>query len=274
MLKDLLTDEKSQDVTLVSDDKKKFKAHRIVLEACSPVFASILDGHTKAEGNAVVYLRGILSDDLNSILQFMYLGEASLKNERMTEFLNVAMNLQVKDLCNRGQEREHVTVVPDKVEEPLDNSNSDINGDVNIEMVDNDCNDQLLKIEDMQDQTTFKYQNLKTDHFLIDDKEKVRSKDYHIVMYHDKFKCPMCDSLFTQKSAVLGHIKAKHEGVRWPCDRCDYVATQKAGLKRHVLSKHFGKRWPCDRCNFQAKDPDNLKRHLRSKIKHPELHQS
>ena len=38
-----MNDNGSQDVTLVCGDKTKIKAHKIILKACSPVFASILD---------------------------------------------------------------------------------------------------------------------------------------------------------------------------------------------------------------------------------------
>ena len=257
MLQDLLTDESSHDVTLVCDDLKKIKAHRIVLKACSHVFASMLE----SESNAVVYLRGIQSEDLHSILQFMYLGEASMKHERMTEFLNVAKNLQIKDLCKMGNEKEKVL----KVEEPLvlvGEENEDINYD-----------DQPSSLEELGQQSQTKFKYLKSDHFLVDD-DIIRAKDYQIDMVEGKHKCPMCKSLFIQKSAVLEHIKAKHEGIRWPCDKCDFVGTRKACLKRHVISKHFGKRWPCNFCNFQAAELKNLQAHLRSKRKHPELQHS
>ena len=67
LLKNLLTDETSHDVTLVCDDTKKMKAHRIILKASSPVFASMLED----QENAVIYLRGVKSDDLQSIIEFM-----------------------------------------------------------------------------------------------------------------------------------------------------------------------------------------------------------
>ena len=43
MFKDIYQEEKYLDVTLVSDDQTQFKAHKIVLSACSPVFKYIID---------------------------------------------------------------------------------------------------------------------------------------------------------------------------------------------------------------------------------------
>ena len=43
MLKNLMLSNESTDVTLVCDDKTKFKAHKFVLNACSPVFQAIIN---------------------------------------------------------------------------------------------------------------------------------------------------------------------------------------------------------------------------------------
>ena len=76
MFKDLYEEEKHFDVTLVCDDQTQFKAHKIVLSACSPVFKKIIDNNPSQ--HPLIYLRGIQSYEMESILQFMYLGEGIL----------------------------------------------------------------------------------------------------------------------------------------------------------------------------------------------------
>ena len=80
MFKDLYEEEKHSDVTLVSDDQTQFKAHKIVLSACSPVFKMITDNNPSQ--HSLIYLRGIQSYEMESILQFMYLGEGKFYYER------------------------------------------------------------------------------------------------------------------------------------------------------------------------------------------------
>ena len=70
MFKDLYEEGKHCDVTLVSDDQTQFKAHKIVLRACSPVFKKIIDNNPSQ--HPLIYLRGIQSYEMESILQFMY----------------------------------------------------------------------------------------------------------------------------------------------------------------------------------------------------------
>ena len=98
ILKELNSDESFADVTLVTDDKKQIKAHRNILSACSSVFKEILHINTN-NNHPVIYLRGIQHSEMESILQFIYLGEAKFYEERMNEFLTVAKNLDIRELA-------------------------------------------------------------------------------------------------------------------------------------------------------------------------------
>ena len=97
-LKDLFQEGRHTDVTLVSDDQTQFKAHKFVLSACSPVFKEIIENNPSQ--HPLIYLRGIQSYEMESILQFMYLGEGKLYHERMREFIKVAQDLEMKDINN------------------------------------------------------------------------------------------------------------------------------------------------------------------------------
>ena len=96
MLHDMMSSNELTDVTLVSEDKKKFKAHKVVLSACSSVFKSIISDTFLS--SPIIYLRGIQSFEIESILQFIYLGEATFYQERMNEFINVAKSLEIKEI--------------------------------------------------------------------------------------------------------------------------------------------------------------------------------
>merc|ERR1719342_2002649 len=84
------------DVTLVTEDKKHFKAHKVVLSASSPVFKGIFKANLLS--SPLIYLRGIQSHEIQAILEFIYLGQAALYQERMNEFLKVAKNLEIKEI--------------------------------------------------------------------------------------------------------------------------------------------------------------------------------
>ena len=84
------------DVVLVSEDKKSMKAHKNILSACSPVIRDLITFDKKS--NAIIYLKGIDSSELDSIMHFIYFGEATIYEERIKEFLRVANSLEIKGL--------------------------------------------------------------------------------------------------------------------------------------------------------------------------------
>ena len=92
MMHFMKTDDTFTDVTLVSDDGRKVRAHKVVLGASSPVMKKTL---TNAD-TSTIDLEGMAFEEINSILQFIYLGEATLFQERMKEFLDAAQKLKVK----------------------------------------------------------------------------------------------------------------------------------------------------------------------------------
>ena len=101
MLHDMMVSNDLTDVTLVSEDKKHFKAHKVVLSACSTVFREIIGDNYNS--NPVIYLRGIQSYEVESILQFIYLGQATFDQKRMNEFLNVGKSLEIKEICKNNE---------------------------------------------------------------------------------------------------------------------------------------------------------------------------
>ena len=94
-MKDMMTSDSFTDVTLISDDKKQIKAHRNILSACSPVFKNILEMNSQ-NNHPIIYLRGIQYSEIESILQFIYLGEAKMFHERVDEFCLVEKNLEIR----------------------------------------------------------------------------------------------------------------------------------------------------------------------------------
>ena len=115
MFKEIFHDDKYSDVTLVSDDQIQFKAHKIVLSACSPVFKKIIDNNPSL--HPLIYLRGIQSYEMESILQFMYLGEARFYQVRMGEFIKVAKDLEVGGISDGVETQNEEEEIIDDVDE-------------------------------------------------------------------------------------------------------------------------------------------------------------
>ena len=83
------------DVTLACEDGQ-MEAHKIVLAASSPFFEDLLKRNKHI--HPLIYMRGIHSEDLLGILDFLYYGEASIPQETLDNFLKIAAELKIKSL--------------------------------------------------------------------------------------------------------------------------------------------------------------------------------
>ena len=78
---DLLSDEVFADVTILSEDGKQLKAHKVILSACSSFFRNIL--HDNPHPHPLLYLSNISWTNLSNILKFMYQGMVEVKEEEL-----------------------------------------------------------------------------------------------------------------------------------------------------------------------------------------------
>ena len=86
------------------DDKQQIQAHRIILSAASPLFEEMLEHHKHP--NPLIYMWGIKTKDLISIVDFIYHGEVKINPEDANDFLSVAEVLQLKGLSRKTDEDE------------------------------------------------------------------------------------------------------------------------------------------------------------------------
>ena len=84
-MKELLFGNKLTDVTLVSDDKISFKAHKFVIGACSSVLRDLL--RETFHPQPTIYLRGIHSFELEAILYFLYRGKTRVYHSRIKPYI-------------------------------------------------------------------------------------------------------------------------------------------------------------------------------------------
>ena len=77
--RDLRTNDEMLDVAIIADGRT-FKAHKLVLSACSPVFKAMLKkGRNQPFLQPFIFLHGVNYEDIQAILDFMYNGEVSVR---------------------------------------------------------------------------------------------------------------------------------------------------------------------------------------------------
>ena len=245
MLHHLMISNEFTDVTLVSEDKQHFKAHKVVLSASSQVFKSIVNDLV----NPLIYLRGVQSTEVESILQFIYLGEATLYQDRINEFFNVAKSLEMNEIKkldpinNLFEDPEYIS---EHGEEGFDSKTEQENRPL-------ETNHNAITMKGYCD----KYDKQFSNQF---------SLDRHLKSVHEgvKYPCNQCNYKATLKDSLQKHIKAIHDGVKYPCVKCSYKASLQSDLLKHHKSVHIGVKYPCGKCNFVGSAPSSLNLHIKS----------
>ena len=277
MLHEMMKSNYLTDVTLVCDDKRQYKAHKVVLSACSSVFQSIIVGLPL--NNSVIYLRGIQHQEMESILEFMYLGEATFHEERTGEFLNVAKILEIKEISKEieNEEQENITDAKQVMNDNESIAESDHSQNTSLENKESftpimrqsviiDLQG-LKKVEEKSNYDKCKIQKKKI--FSCDQCEYQGSQSSlsrHIQSKHKgvRYACDQCEYQTAHRISLKYHIQAQHEGVRFPCNRCEYQANTQTNLKLHIMSQHEGVKYDCDQCEFQTSGKSYLKVHIQS----------
>ena len=281
----MLISDSFTDVTLVSDDKKSIKAHKNILSACSPVFENILLMEIQNQ-HPVIYLRGIQFSEIESILQFIYLGEAKFFEHRVNEFLLVAKNLEIKEFSNDTATDSYVSNshnisnddefnvsktinVECDVADIVQKDNSTIEGEQ--ENTDNEFNfTKQVEKNNIQFDVTEKVEKVK-DNSAIEQEEESTDEGSKLLNQYAHggviFKCNQCTYQAKKHSDLKYHIQIQHEGTPlYLCDHhdCDYQAANKKLLKEHIQTLHEGFKYKCNDCVYQTDHCTDLRNHVQA----------
>ena len=84
------------DVTLACVDGHQMEAHKVILAASSPTFRNLFSRNKHS--HPLIFMTGVKSSDLSSILDFLYFGEANVGQIDLESFLAIADQLQLDGL--------------------------------------------------------------------------------------------------------------------------------------------------------------------------------
>ena len=282
------------DVTLVSDDYKQFPAHRVILSAGSTVLRKLLLINSNSQ-NPVLYLKGVRNEELRSVLQFLYLGETRITEDRINEFMRAAQELELKDFQYNQAPGPSAPVVNkpvmnDLIERKPQMMRSKMESKVPI------FKDPKLQITPssqvqtaspmMMTQPVTVKQMPTTEQLLMRNDDDVALEeefvddppaDNQMVPYEEppakaprqQIKCIICQENFDNETTLAQHKKKAHKNVLFHCARCRFQTKDEAMFSQHMKADHTStnsanQTYRCVLCEFQATKPDDLKVHLKT----------
>ena len=97
--KNFREDKNFNDVTLVCEDGLQVEANKVILASSNPFFQKLF--RINKHPHPLVFMRGVNSDDLLAIVDFLYRGEANIFQESLDSFLAISEDLQLRGLMGK-----------------------------------------------------------------------------------------------------------------------------------------------------------------------------
>ena len=230
LLSELIVSQEFTDVTLVCDDANQIKAHKFMLSSSSTVFKSILQSDKE---HPFIYLRGINAHDMQAILQFIYIGEATFHQDRMNDFLQVGKDLGIKELKEYHAEEMQFNV--ENAESKSAYSHTDF-------MVQYNQKPRTKSKINRESKTTSLEEFAKPDQFV----------------------CEICYKIYSTIVGLHHHKNSVHKGIKHACDQCSYQATRLYQLGEHKKAMHSSTTYQCSTCNWTSKWKTHMNTHLKT----------
>ena len=233
--RNLREDKYLTDVTLVCEDGRPLEAHKVILAASSPFFQKLLERNKHPY--PMIYMRGLKSDDLLAIVDFLYCGEANVFQENLDSFLAIAEELQLKGLMGKMNEK------VEDIEEPPAATAAEHAIDTNSKIQKTQFQRQRpgSRIRNAEENRTLAIPG----NFLGDFEEleeKVRSmmeksQNQYANGHQKAHTCRVCGKE-GMGSAIKDHIEANHlEGIVIPCNLCDKSFRSRNAFRIHNRQK-------------------------------------
>jgi len=273
--RELRVNEEHADLSLACEDGQQFDVHKIVLSACSPFFQMML--RRNQHQHPLIYMRGMKSDDLASILDFMYFGEIEMSQVQLPEFLAVAEELKLKgltpDRANGGSGSGFVTpggkrkrrssveeVTPAPVEgtpeqfvcEPSTGL-SDSRLDEEQEVASPPRGGQLVGLIDPEDMDHHMNTSIDTTINTTMEPFNPENPKAATLALEDKIEsminkqgdgvwiCKVCGKTITGRQAkgnMKQHVETHIEGIQHSCTTCGKTYKNRNSLHTHISMKH------------------------------------
>ena len=238
----LREDKEFADVTLASEDGQEIEAHKVILAASSPFFQDLL--RRNKHPHPLIYMRGIKSENLLAIVDFLYNGEASVYQENLDSFLLIAEELKLKGLMGQMEDVEKKRECNERDLTPLQMNTKPFykreNSNTNTEQIQmnlqTDWDNHPANVHGNIDRRIAIPNFVTGDFQELDEKVKsmMEASQNRLPNAPGRAKiCKVCGKE-GQSMAIRDHIEANHlEGVSLPCNVCEKTFRSRKNLRRH-----------------------------------------
>ena len=231
------------DVTLACEDGRQIEAHKVILAASSPFFQTILKRNQHS--HPLIYMRGLKSDDLVAMIDFLYCGEANVYQDNLDSFLAIAEELQLKGLQGSNDQNELNATELDTKPLPIRPKQkyrtgqmiSDTKTESEKNMSLNEQLDEVERVKNFAMAIPLSDDLQQLDETVKSTMETSQNRFQNGNLQRQGKQCKVCGKE-GRTTDIMRHIEANHlEGVTIPCNRCDKIFRSRTSLSYHLKNR-------------------------------------
>ena len=255
------------DLTLISEDEVKVEAHKVVLSASSAFFKSILK--QSSTHHPFLYLGGVTSRTLLSLLDYIYHGEILLPRDELSVFLDVAKKFRIDGLlytqfsqtvpekseakeqvvktesdlrCDEGKIRNKNKTKKDSWMDQIEgllftNSSGPSGKEVKEESDEEELVEELD--EDFDEEYLKKISDTQNVDPITQNMSEIDAKIDKLIEIKDTKKtCRVCGYTSMNSGHIREHVELHIEGVSYTCQYCQKNFRSRGNFRRHQKKQH------------------------------------
>ena len=237
------------DVTLACEDGHQIEAHKIILAASSQFFQNILK--TNKHSHPLIFMRGVKSEELNAIIDYLYCGETSIYQEDLENFLKIAQELQLDGLGCLQEQDETKDDLPLNLKD-LKSESTETKHDISLPPLQNPKQTkprkQVRKAHSKRKTTNgikmkISKSAMATNEQELDEtvKSMMETSENMFPMGQKKTKGRICKVCRKEghPTDIRRHIEAYHlEGIAISCNFCGKILKSRHTLRHHIKVHH------------------------------------
>ena len=209
---DIFRNKEFTDVTLATNDDKQVEAHRIILSSASLFFRRITNTNPKRD--IVIYLPNLNFDELQVLLEYIYIGQIEIEEDFLIKFIDIAKNFELP-----GFEDENI------LHEVSLSQEKAYKGDgltIQKQKI-GKCTSGKFSCEQCDFKSTIR-----------------RNLNRHRESIHlgIKYQCEECSKEYTSTTELNRHVENIHRGGVYQCDQCNKIFGHPKALRHHVREFH------------------------------------
>jgi len=232
------------DVTLACEDGEQVEAHKVILAASSPFFLNFL--RKNKHPHPLIYMRGIKSEDLVAIIDFIYFGEANVFQNNIETFLAIADELDLKGLSGSGIPNSKLAQNPEPTSKDQNKATlKEVSPPKQEEVLKHEPQENDVQHSEVVSGKSMNNQSFEFTGQIEELDEMVKSlmtkSQNKIAMGREMAFASVCTVCGKegQFGQVKNHIEANHlEGVSIPCSLCEKTFRSRTSLGKHYSRNH------------------------------------